>query len=320
MHGITSESVRPILPSLLRTRYELFELLSAELDNGRRSVGVVTEAGPGGPDADVSDAGPGEAGGSVGESCEVSLLEAFEFGAGGEVGEAFELEGLEGAGSAAADDEGDAGVRVEVVGFAGGFEGIEDEFELGGDGEGDDGGLRGAGGGDGRLDGEGVLAEEFEERWGAHDFRKYHGYDMKARPGNISSLGFVEGRMKPGLFFLLVASAIAGDVSGTWRGTITIPGQGGDGEESPAYMMLRQKDGQVTGSAGQDEGEVYPIRNGKVEGDQVRFEVAPGNAVMTFVLKQDGEEMKGTVRREEDGRAANAEITVKREAREGGGR
>ena len=99
-------------------------------------------------------------------------MEAFEFGAGGEVGEAFELEGLEGTGSAAADDEGDAGVQVEVFGFAGGVQGVEDEFELIGDGEGDDGGLRRAGGGDGGLDGEGVLAEEFEERLGAHDFRK----------------------------------------------------------------------------------------------------------------------------------------------------
>ena len=127
--------------------------------------------------------------------------------------------------------------------------------------------------------------------------------------------------MKLGLFFLLVASAIAGDVSGTWRGTITIPGQGGEGEQqTTAYMVLKQQDGQVTGSAGQDEGEVYPIRNGKVDGDEVRFELAPGNAVMTFVLKRDGEEMKGTVRREEDGHAADAEITVKREGREGGGR
>ncbi len=73
------------------------------------------------------------------------------------------------------------------------------------------------------------------------------------------------------MFFLLVASAIGHHVSGTWQGTITIPAQGGEGEqETTAYMVLKQQDGQVTGPA--------------------------GNAVMTIVLKRDGEERKGAVR------------------------
>jgi hypothetical protein len=71
---------------------------------------------------------------------------------------------------------------------------------------------------------------------------------VRAGRGNLVPAGFVVGGTKLGLFFLLAASAIAGDVSGTWRGTITIPGQGGEGEQhSPAYMELRQKDGRLTG-------------------------------------------------------------------------
>ncbi len=126
--------------------------------------------------------------------------------------------------------------------------------------------------------------------------------------------------MKLCLFLLFAASALAADVTGTWSGTITVSGGNGDeGRGVPAYAQLTQKGSELTGSVGQDENETYPIRNGTVDGAEVRFEVAPGNAVMKFVLHVNGDEMKGTVSREDNGETTNATIVMKRQVKEGAG-
>ncbi len=111
---------------------------------------------------------------------------------------------------------------------------------------------------------------------------------------------------------LLLASAailLGADATGTWTGTLS-PEGGGDG---PAYMILKQEGTTLTGTAGPNEAQQQPIANGKVSGPDVTFEVPTRGGIMKFVLKLDGDEIKGDASREQDGQKQTAKIAVKRQ-------
>ena len=116
--------------------------------------------------------------------------------------------------------------------------------------------------------------------------------------------------MKQFLILLVTAATLlAADATGTWTGTLT-PDGGGEG---PARLVLKQEGSKLTGTAGPNEGSQNAIENGKVEGGNVTFDVPAGGGVMKFALKQDGDEIKGDVSRESDGRKQTAKLAVKRE-------
>jgi len=99
------------------------------------------------------------------------------------------------------------------------------------------------------------------------------------------------------------AAALAGaEVTGTWRGTITSEmARETTGGQIPAYMILRQLDGKVTGSAGGDEKMLFRIREGRVEGDRLTVEASPKEGtVLRFNLTVRGNVIEGDV--EENGR------------------
>jgi hypothetical protein len=104
------------------------------------------------------------------------------------------------------------------------------------------------------------------------------------------------------------ATLMAADATGTWKGTFTPEGR----DSGPAQLVLKQEGGTVTGTAGPDDTEQHPIRNGKVQNDTITFEVEAGDGVMKFELKQSGEEIAGDVRRERDGQQQTAKLAVKR--------
>lgn len=104
------------------------------------------------------------------------------------------------------------------------------------------------------------------------------------------------------------ASLIAADATGKWSGTMTPDGR----EPGPAHLALTQEGSKLTGTAGPNPGEQHPIQNGKAEGGVLTFEVATGDHVMTFVLKHQGDEIAGDIRRERDGGTQTAKLAVKR--------
>ena len=111
---------------------------------------------------------------------------------------------------------------------------------------------------------------------------------------------------------LLTAFALCSfgaDATGTWTGTISIPASGGqDARTVPAHLVLKQEGAIVTGTAGPDPETPHPIQNGKVEDGTLRFEAVAGEAVMKFVLKQEGDQITGQVSREKEG--APPEVTT----------
>ncbi|MBZ5623605.1 MAG: hypothetical protein LAQ69_33505 [Acidobacteriia bacterium] len=64
---------------------------------------------------------------------------------------------------------------------------------------------------------------------------------------------------------VMVATAAAADVNGKWSGSFT-PENGNNGT---AYLVLKQSGTTITGTAGPDESQQWPIQTGKIQGDKV---------------------------------------------------
>jgi hypothetical protein len=95
------------------------------------------------------------------------------------------------------------------------------------------------------------------------------------------------------IILLYAVHAVAGDVTGKWSGTFKV--SGGD-HSVPQILTLKQDGNRLTGSAGPDAGEQYPIENGKVDGDHVRFDLTTGEWRFSYDLKATGPgEMKGNL-------------------------
>ena len=95
------------------------------------------------------------------------------------------------------------------------------------------------------------------------------------------------------LIVLIAVLAMADELTGTWSGTFKV--SGGD-HSTPQIVILKQDGKKLTGSAGPEPGEQYPLENGSIDGDQVRFAVTSGEWRFSYDLKRSGpDEMKGNV-------------------------
>jgi hypothetical protein len=91
---------------------------------------------------------------------------------------------------------------------------------------------------------------------------------------------------------LLAVIAMAGDATGTWSGTFKASGADHD---TPQIIILKEDGVKLTGSAGPDAEEQYPIENGKVDGNRVTFEVTSGEWRFSYDLRRTQDEMKGNL-------------------------
>jgi hypothetical protein len=112
------------------------------------------------------------------------------------------------------------------------------------------------------------------------------------------------------LSILTTASMLAVDATGRWAGTLTPEGRDGH----PALLLLKQEGTKLSGTVGPDEGERHDISNGKAEGGVLTFESATESGiVMKFSLKQEGDQLSGTITRERDGQKTLAALALTRE-------
>ncbi len=94
------------------------------------------------------------------------------------------------------------------------------------------------------------------------------------------------------LILFLAFAVMAADVSGKWAGTLKPE----NGDDSNGFLILKQNGSVITGSGGPDEGEQWPLQNGKIAGDKVTLEVkSPENVVYKCELTIAGDTMKGDV-------------------------
>jgi hypothetical protein len=89
---------------------------------------------------------------------------------------------------------------------------------------------------------------------------------------------------------LLAMNAMAGDLTGKWEGSFKVDGAD---HSVPQLLIFKQDGTKLTGSGGPDQSEQYPIENGKVDGDRVRFQITTGEWKFSYDLKAAGTKMAG---------------------------
>ena len=123
-------------------------------------------------------------------------------------------------------------------------------------------------------------------------------------------------------FFLMALIALTlplcavADVTGKWSGSFEFT-QDGENHTETAYLILKQDGAALTGSGGPSEEHQMAIRNGKVDGSKLTFEIAlDEDRVMSFVFQSDGDNLTGNVSGpdKESGTTRTAKLSLKRVA------
>jgi hypothetical protein len=109
------------------------------------------------------------------------------------------------------------------------------------------------------------------------------------------------------VLLLLTMNALAGDLTGKWLGSFKADGAD---HEVQQLFILKQDGYNLTGSGGPDESEQYPIANGKVDGDRVRFEITTGEWKFTYRLKTIDTKMTGDLELESINNKRSAKISL----------
>ena len=111
----------------------------------------------------------------------------------------------------------------------------------------------------------------------------------------------------------VAACACAADVTGKWAGNVEIATPQGEAERHPITFELRQSGHELTGALASD-GRESQIKNGKVEGHAVTFQVQPGDEGPTWTVKLTlaGDDLNGDASAERDGETRKAKLTLKR--------
>jgi hypothetical protein len=99
------------------------------------------------------------------------------------------------------------------------------------------------------------------------------------------------------LLSALTAAPAPADVTGKWDGGLTATKPDGSKHEDTVLLILKQKDGTVTGSIGGAENDQHPITTGTIDGDKVvivaRHAENGREYRLELTLKDD--ELNGTV-------------------------
>jgi hypothetical protein len=114
------------------------------------------------------------------------------------------------------------------------------------------------------------------------------------------------------LSVVLTLAASAGDISGTWSGSLKITGPDGQTQDDTVHMVLKQEGGKLTGTAGPNASEQMPIEKGTVDGNKVTLEVPIPNGTFKFDIALDGEHLKGDVTMSAGGQAMKAKMDATR--------
>jgi hypothetical protein len=101
------------------------------------------------------------------------------------------------------------------------------------------------------------------------------------------------------------------NVSGKWSGAFEFKNDNDETKSEPVYMILKQDGSTLTGSGGPNEDKQHPIKNGKVDGNKLTFEVE-GKMTISFNLTAKGDQITGDMNAEENGIKRTAKLSLKR--------
>ena len=112
------------------------------------------------------------------------------------------------------------------------------------------------------------------------------------------------------LVMLFAVAAMASDLSGKWSGSFKV--EGGD-HSVPQLFTLKQQGKLLTGSGGPNAGEQYPIEKGRIDGDEIRFEITTGEWKFSYDLRVVGSDgLQGDLKLESVGDSRKAKVSLAR--------
>jgi hypothetical protein len=104
----------------------------------------------------------------------------------------------------------------------------------------------------------------------------------------------------------------AGDLSGKWTGTFEPVNNEGNRRSEALLLIFKQEGEKLTGSGGPNEGEQHPMREGKVVGDKVTFEVPLEQGSILFTLTVTGDQGQGEMKMVRGDKEQTAKVSLKR--------
>ena len=116
-----------------------------------------------------------------------------------------------------------------------------------------------------------------------------------------------------GVLFLAPALMAADDLTGKWSGSFVISSSDGDTKDSKAFMDLKQKGAEITGTAGESPDKQWAIQKGKVEGNKIAFEVQTEGPLIKFELTLVDGHLKGEAKAEHEGKSMKAAVDLQRQ-------
>ena len=116
-----------------------------------------------------------------------------------------------------------------------------------------------------------------------------------------------------GVLFLAPALMAAEDLTGKWSGSFAITSPDGDTKDAKAFMDIKQKEAEITGTAGESPDRQWAIQKGKVEGNKVIFEVQTEGPLIKFELTLVDGHLKGEAKAEHEGKSMKAAVDLQRQ-------
>ena len=103
------------------------------------------------------------------------------------------------------------------------------------------------------------------------------------------------------------------DVTGKWTGAFDITGPDGQTSVNNAYLDLKQSGDDLTGTGGPNEEHQFAISKGKVDGNNLTFELKTEDGPsLTFELRLENEHMLGSAKGAIQGMNISAKLDLSR--------
>ena len=116
------------------------------------------------------------------------------------------------------------------------------------------------------------------------------------------------------LMFAAGLSATADDFTGTWTGSFTIVVDG-QTENETAHMVLTQKGAELTGTAGPNPDQQWPILKAKADGTKAEFDVQSDGPLVHFSLRIEKGRLKGEASAEHEGKKMTGVVDLERKTK-----
>ena len=111
------------------------------------------------------------------------------------------------------------------------------------------------------------------------------------------------------LFLVGAVAAMAADLTGHWSGSFKA--EGAD-HAIPQLLILKQQGRILSGSAGPDASEQYPIENGRVDGNKASFAVTTAEWRFLYNLTVGENSLSGELTLESTGERRTARVALSR--------